>query len=135
MKAYIVGGGMSGTEEYNGVYHLVTEDGVCWATQWCSSFDWAMKDLYEDRKGLQEDWKKEYGDVKVLRLGEDGMTFEKLLAKEMYHKPAEKGVIKDGIYYSIVTVKNGHWTKSEPKPIQELGHVLVDALIKENKNK
>jgi len=133
MKAYIVGGGMDGTEDYNGVYHLVTEDGVCWATQWCSSFDWARKDLYEDRAGLREDWKKEYGDVQVYRLGEDGMTFEKLLAKEMYYTPGKKGELKDGKYYSIITVKNGHWTKSEPKPLQELGHVLVDALIEKNR--
>jgi len=133
MKAYIVGGGISGTEEYNGVYHLVTEDGVCWATQWCSSFEWAMKDLYEDRAGLQADLKKEYGGVEVLRLGQDSTTFEKLLAKELYHDPSKKGELKDGVYYSIVTVKNGHWTKSEPKPIQELGHILVDTIIKENR--
>ena len=133
MKAYIVGGGLSGTEEYNGVYHLVTEDGVTWATQWCSSFDWAMKDLYEDRAGLQADLQKKYGKVEVLRLGQDSATFEKLLNKQMFFDPSKNTGLKDGVYYSIVTVRNGNWTKSEPKPIQELGHILVDTIIKENR--
>ena len=134
MKAYIVGGGIDGTEEYNGVYHLVTEDGICWATQWCSSFDWARKDLYEDRTGLQADWAKTYpGEVKVLRLGEDSMTFLRLLEREQTYQPNRKGELADGVYYSIITVKNGHWDKSEPKPTREIGHAVVEGLLANNK--
>ena len=128
MKAYIVGGGLDGTEEYNGVYHLVTADGVCWATQWCSSFDWARKDLYEDRAGLREDWEKKYGQVQVMRLGEDAMTFERLLMKEENYTPLQKGQLSDGVYYSIIKVKNGKWDKSEPQPIDKLGDLVVKVL-------
>ena len=130
MKAYIVGGGISGTEEYNGVYHLVTEDGVCWATQWCSSFEQARKDLYEDRAGLRADWEKKYGDVQVMRLGEDSTTFEQLLFREEGYVPQRKGELADGVYYSIIRVKNGQWDKSEPRPVQELAATVVESLIK-----
>lgn len=133
MRAYIVGGGIDGTEEYNGVYHLVTEDGFCWGTQWCSSFAWARKDLYEDRAGLQEDWKQKYvSEVEVLRLGEDAMTFEKLAERQMNYTPAQKGQLPDGTYYSIITVKNGHWDKSEPKPVKALEKAIMDTIIKGN---
>lgn len=132
MKAYIVGGGIDGTEEYNGVYHLVTADGVCWATQWCSSFAWAMKDLYEDRAGLREDWEKKYGQVQVLRLGEDAMTFDRLAAREANYTPMQKGQLADGVYYSIIRVKDGKWDKSDPQPIDKLGDIVVKAL-KESK--
>lgn len=128
MKAYIVGGGIDGTEEYNGVYHLVTGDGVCWATQWCSSFEWAMKDLYEDRARLREDWAKKYGEVEVLRLGEDAMTFERLLAREENYTPLQKGQLPDGTYYSIIKVKNGKWEKSDPKPIERLCDLVAKTI-------
>ena len=130
MKAYIVGGGTSGTEEYNGVYHLVTEDGVCWATQWCSSFAQARKDLYEDRSGLRADWEKKYGDVEVLRLGDDRTTFQDLLFREAGYTPQRKGELADGVYYSIITVKHGQWHKSEPRPVQELAAAVVETLVK-----
>lgn len=133
MKAYIVGGGIDGTEEYNGVYHLVTADGAAWATQWCSSFDQARKDLYEDRAGLREDWAKRYGDVEVLRLGEDTMTFEHLANRQDHYTPAPKGGLADGVYYSIITVKKGQVTKTEPKPVQELAASLVETMIKKQK--
>lgn len=130
MRAYIVGGGLDGTEEYNGVYHLVTEDGKCWATQWCPSFERARKDLYEDRAGLREDWRVNYAsEVEVFRLGEDGMTFQRLVEREQYYTPSAKGQLPDGVYYSIITVKNGHWDKSEPKPLRDIGHIVVEALI------
>ena len=134
MRAYIVGGGLDGTEEYNGVYHLVTEDGVCWATQWCRNFETAKKDLYEDRVGLKEDWAKNYAsEVEVLRLGEDGMTFQRLLEREQTYAPGRKGELPDGVYYSIITVKNGHWDKSHPKPLRDIGHIVVEAMIDASK--
>lgn len=131
MKAYLVGGGTSGTEEYDGVYHLVTADGFCWATQWCSSFEEAMKELYEDRAKLRENWKEKYGSVEVLRLGDDLMTFERLAAREENYTPLQKGQLADGVYFNILTVKNGQWHKSEPRPIHALANLLVDAAIKE----
>lgn len=130
MKAYIVGGGFSGTEEVNGVYHLVTADGVTWATQWCADFASARKELYEERSGLRADWKAKYGEVEVLRLGEDGMTFEQLASNQEHYVPSVKGKLADGVYYSIITVKNGEWKKTEPKPIQELAASVVETMIK-----
>ncbi len=134
MKAYIVGGGTGGTEEYSGVYHLVTADGVCWATQWCSSFAWARKDLYEDREGLKDDWKKKYGEVEVLRMGEDNMTFDQLLANELNYVPAPEGKMADGQYYSILTVKDGQViNKTLAKPLRALSDLLVDAIAEDAK--
>ena len=130
MRAYIVGGGIDGTQEVNGVYHLVTEDGKCWATQWCKSFADAYKELYEERAGLKEDWKNNYvSEVEVYRLGEDAMTFERLAERQVNYVPSRKGELPDGVYYSIITVKNGHWDKAEPKPIGEIGRAVVDALL------
>ncbi|MGN0968866.1 MAG: hypothetical protein ACI4O3_06300 [Oscillospiraceae bacterium] len=134
MKAYIVGGGPDGTEEYDGVYHLVTADGNCWATQWCSSFEQAQKELYDDRPRMREDLERKHGDVEIVRLGTDAMTFSRLLEREGTYMPAPKGLLADGLYYNIITVKDGEWTKSEPRPIQELGHILVKALA-ENEQK
>lgn len=130
MRAYIVGGGIDGTEEVNGVYHLVTEDGVCWATQWCKNFDDARKELYEDRVGLKEDWRAKYvSEVEVFRLGDDAMTFERLAERQMGYTPTRKGQLPDGVYYCIVTVKNGHWEKSDPKPVRDIGHLVVEAML------
>lgn len=128
MKAYIVGGGMDGTEEVSGVYHLVTADGITWATQWCSSFDWAMKDLYEDRAGLKEDWAAKYGEVEVLRLGEDSMTFERLAKKQDHAAFSNPNKLADGVYYKLITVKDGKTIKSEAYAIQKLGDLLVKAV-------
>lgn len=129
MKAYIVGGGMDGTDNYNGVYHLVTADGICWATQWCSSFEWAHKDLYEDRAGLQADWAKKYGNVKVMRLGEDDMTFEKLVEREQTYNPMKESKLEDGIYFRVVYVKDGQKHKMPLKPMNELSNAICAAVV------
>ena len=128
MKAYIVGGGMDGTKQVKGVYHLVTADGVCWATQWCSSFDWAMKDLYEDRAGLQADWAEKYGSVEVIRLGEDDMTFGDLLAMEQGYPMQDRDVLPDGVYYSVTTIKGGKRHNSALHSIDSLNDLLIAAL-------
>ena len=133
MKAYIVGGGPSGTDEYEGMYHLVTSDGNCWASEWCSSFEDAKKALYDDRPQMREDLERKHGDVVVVRLGTDAMTFSRLLEREGSYVPAPKGLLADGLYYNLITVKDGEWTKSEPRPIQELGTFLVEALVKKSK--
>lgn len=129
MKAYIVGGGESGTEEYEGMYHLVTSDGNCWASQWCTDFEDAKKALYDDRPQMRADLERKHGDVVVVRLGSDAMTFSRLLEREGTYMPAPKGLLADGLYYNLITVKDGEWTKSEPRPVQELGSVLVKALM------
>ncbi len=128
MKAYIVGGGMEGTEEVQGVYHLVTADGITWATQWCESFEQAMKDLYTERAGLKEDWEDKYGEVEVLRLGQDHMTFESLAKKQDHQVYAKHKGLEDGVYYEIITVKDGLVTKTEMRSVDKLGDLLVKAV-------
>ncbi len=128
MHAYIVGGGLEGLDEYEGMYHLVTADGNCWASQWCTSFEEAKKALYDDRPQMREDLERKHGEVEVVRLGTDAMTFDRLLEREGTYMPAPKGLLADGLYYNLITVKDGEWTKSEPRPIRELGSFLVKAL-------
>lgn len=128
MKAYIVGGGMDGLEEVEGVYHLVTADGITWATQWCSSFDEAMKALYTDRAGLKEDWAEKYGEVEVERLGLDSMTFERLAKKQDHFAFTHQTDLADGVYYKVITVKDGKVIKSEARSIAKLGDLLVKAV-------
>lgn len=128
MKAYIVGGGMDGTEEAAGVYHLVTADGITWATQWCDSFAAAMKELYTDREGLKEDWAAKYGQVDVMRLGQDSMTFERLAKKQDHAVFANQTELADGVYYKIITVKDGKVTKSDARSVDKLGDLLVKAV-------
>lgn len=128
MKAYIVGGGMDGTEEVAGVYHLVTADGITWATQWCADFEAAMKELYTERTALKEDWAEKYGEVDVMRLGQDSMTFERLAKKQDHAVFANQTELADGVYYKIITVKDGKVTKSDARSIDKLGDLLVKAV-------
>lgn len=128
MKAYIVGGGMDGTEEVAGVYHLVTADGITWATQWCADFEAAMKELYTEREGLKEDWAEKYGEVDVMRLGQDSMTFERLAKKQDHAVYTQHTELADGVYYKLITVKDGKVIKSEARSIEKLGDLLVKAV-------
>ena len=133
MRAYIVGGGMDGTEEVQGVYHLVTADGVTWATQWCESFEDAMKELYVEREGLKEDWAEKYDHVEVVRLGCDAMTLERLAMKQDHAVYAKQSGLADGVYFSIIKVKNGVWEKTDPKPIDALAGLVANTIAEKFK--
>ena len=74
-KLYIIGPENNG----DGVYTLVTEKGEGIASHYCSNIGFAKGDLEANRPERQKEWKKEFGDYKVLHLGEDKMTREKLL--------------------------------------------------------
>ena len=128
ITAYIVGGGSDGTEEYSGVYHLVTADGCTWASYWCESFEQAQKELYDNRDAMKKDMLAKFGSVSVARLGTDEMTFDRLLERSMSFVP-NQGKFPDGTYYSIITIKDGQWSKTEPRPIRDLGHAVVETLL------
>ena len=70
MKAYIVGGGMDGTIDRAGTYHLITEDGMWLETQWHYSFGSAERSMYES-----------YDSIEIICLGDDDMTLDKLINK------------------------------------------------------
>ena len=128
MKAYLVGGGMDGKEEYEGYYYLVTADGISWRSRWCSGFEQARRELYEQHEQLRRDLEEKYGNIKLVRLGEDAMTFDRLLFKEEAYAPVPKKQMADGLYYNLITIKNGQWHKGEPKPIEHLASALIKAI-------
>ena len=74
IKFYIIGPENKG----EGLYTLVTEKGEGLASHFCSSSGFAIGDLEADRPERQKEWKKKFGKYKVLYLGDDNMTDEKL---------------------------------------------------------
>lgn len=87
MKAYIVSDSKNGKENIDGIYYLITEDGCCWYSHWCSNMGYALGDLYDNRPERKAELAAEYGEVEVLYLGEDGMTNSELIAKNhAWHK-------------------------------------------------
>ena len=78
MKLYIVENGkiMGDT-----VYVLIAETGEALASHCCSSKSFAKGDLYENRPERKEEYKKQFGNVEVLFLGDDEMTKEELIKR------------------------------------------------------
>ena len=75
MKLYIVGPNDGG----EGVYSLVAETGEGLASHICSHKGYAESDLEANRPERKKKWRKRFGAYKVLRLGDDDMTKEKLI--------------------------------------------------------
>lgn len=75
-------------EDRDGVYYLITEKGEFLASHYCSGKSYAKGDLEANRPERQKIWKKKFGKYKVLYLGEDKVTKEKL--RELNKKWAEK---------------------------------------------
>ena len=88
MKAYIANESKSGAENIEGVYYLITEEGECLATHWCSNSGYALGDLYKNRPERIKEFTDRFGDFEVNYLGHDDMTAEKLI--ELNHKFAEE---------------------------------------------
>ncbi len=83
MKLYIVGPENNG----DGVYGLVSEKGEGLASHLCSHLGFARSDLESRRPERQKEWKERFGDYKVLVLGEDEMTRERIIAlNKEFHK-------------------------------------------------
>jgi len=85
MKLYIVSGAENGIDSVDGSYYLITEEGECLASHWCSNKCYAEGDLYSQRKERIEEYNERFGEVKVLYLGEDDMTVERILELNKLH--------------------------------------------------
>jgi hypothetical protein len=88
MKAYIVSNSDYGTENIDGIYYLITEEGECLASHWCSSRLYAKGDLYTRRPERVAEFTNRFGEFEVDYLGCDDMTMGKLI--ELNHKFAEE---------------------------------------------
>ena len=76
IKLYI-SGSRHGRE---GIYYLIAETGETLAGHYCSDKSFALGDLVSKRPNGQNEWRKKFGEYKVLFLGEDEMTRDKLFA-------------------------------------------------------
>lgn len=74
-KMYIVGPKNNG----DGVYYLILDNGEALASHYCSNIGFAFGDLEANRPERQEEWKKLYGEYKVLAIGDDDMTIDELI--------------------------------------------------------
>lgn len=81
MKLYIVNGSETGKENIDGIYYLIAETGECHYSHWCSNRWFAKGDLFENRTERISKMNEKYGNVEVLFLGDDDMTFEELLRR------------------------------------------------------
>lgn len=88
MKAYIVSDSIDGMENIDGVYYLITEEGECLASHWCSSRWYADGDLYSRRPERVKKYTERFGEFNVDYLGCDSMTMEEIIA--LNHKWAEE---------------------------------------------
>jgi len=84
MKLYITNGTESGTENIDGVYYLISEEGEVLCSHFCSNKGFALGDLIEHREERKKEYTEKYGEYTVLFLGEDTMTSDEL------HKRNEK---------------------------------------------
>ena len=76
MKLYIVSDTKSGTDNINGVYYLISEDGELLRSSKSTNRAWAKNDLYNRHK---KEYKQKYNEVSITILGQDEMTKEKLI--------------------------------------------------------
>lgn len=76
MKLYIVSDTKSGTDNINGIYYLIAEDGEMLRSSKCTNRAWAKNDLYNRHK---KEYKRKYNEVGIKVLGQDEMTKEKLM--------------------------------------------------------
>lgn len=88
MKAYIVSNSRNGKEDIDGIYYLITEEGECLASHWCSNNGFAMLDLYSRRPERVKEYTERFGEFNVDYLGCDSMTMEEIIA--LNHKWAEE---------------------------------------------
>lgn len=88
MKLYVCSDSEDMQESIDGIYYLITEEGECLATHWCSSKWFAKSDLYERRPERIKEFTERFGECECLYLGEDDMTAGKLI--ELNYKRAEE---------------------------------------------
>lgn len=79
MKAYIASNSDYGTENIDGIYYLITEEGEGLASHWCSNKWFAKGDLYENRPERIKKYTERFGEFEVDYLGCDDMTMGRLI--------------------------------------------------------
>ena len=78
MKLYIVGPDDDG----DGPYYLVSEEGECLASHYCSNIFYAQGDLEGNRPERQKDWHERFGEYGVLYIkNQKEITENELLAR------------------------------------------------------
>lgn len=87
-KVYFVGKGR------NTVFHLVTEDGEPLASHFCTNEHFAEGDLYYNRPERKEEYKKRFGEIELLWIGDDDMTVEELIKRNREWFKNQTEVIK-----------------------------------------
>ena len=95
MKFYIVGPGPDGKGKESGLYCLVTEEGECINSWNCSDANWARHDLVVRHPDKVKEWIARFGEFKVVLLGEDDMTVDKLL--ELNNKMYQEEIKRRGV--------------------------------------
>ena len=88
MKLYVCSDSDYGTENIDGIYYLIAENGEGLASHWCSNKRFAKGDLYENRPERIKEFAERFGECECLYLGEDDMTFSKLI--ELNYRLAEE---------------------------------------------
>lgn len=88
MKLYVCSNSENGMESIDGIYYLITEEGECLASHFCSNKGWAIGDLYENRPERIKEFTERFGECECLYLGEDDMTFGRLI--ELNHELSQK---------------------------------------------
>lgn len=64
------------------IFHiLVAETGEHLASHWCSSWHYALGDLYENRPERKEEWGKRFGGIEVKFLEDTDITREELIKR------------------------------------------------------
>ena len=92
MKAYIVSDSKDGMENIDGIYYLITEEGECLASHWCSSRWYAEGDLYSRRPERVKEFTERFNGFSVDYLGCDSMTMGELIelnCKWQHEHPAD----------------------------------------------
>lgn len=92
MKLYVCSAAENMIDSIDGCYYLMTEEGECLATHWCSSKWYAKSDLYERRPERIKEFTERFGECECIYLGEDNMTAEKILElnKKYFEEHPEK---------------------------------------------
>lgn len=85
MKLYIVANNKkiapTGTENIDGIYFLISEQGECFYEHWCSNRGYAKGDLVLRRPERIKELEDKFGMYELIHLGEDEMTLDVLIQK------------------------------------------------------
>ena len=90
MKLYIVADNKNkaptGTEDIDGLYVLVSEQGECLYSHVCSCRGYAKGDLVSRKPERIKQLEEKFGQFEIIHLGDDEMTYDVLLErhKEFY---------------------------------------------------